>query len=164
MTNPFPKGALSVELFPNFPFFVLEKAVVITICSVFITPPQILTCIKLLSRRSMLTSPRLVCLSGAEWQDRNSKQFFFPKYKGIQYKHEITVLLLECCLENKSETTVKCSYYLHDKHIRTLSSLILYYYIISLVTVRLASFGVGKPKKTSRNYHEWKSCPGTWGL
>lgn len=74
MTNPFPKGVFSMELSPNFPFLMLKKQLLHIIYSIFITPSQALKCIKLLSRRSLLISPRSVCFSlGAEWLDGKSK-------------------------------------------------------------------------------------------
>lgn len=72
MTSPFPKGVFSMQLSPN--FLMLMKQLLHIIYSTFIMPSQTLKCIKLLSRRSLLISPRSACFSlGAERLDRKSK-------------------------------------------------------------------------------------------
>lgn len=104
MTKPFPKGTFSVELSLNFSF--AQKSNCCIQYALFIKSPQILTCTNLLSRKSMWTSARLVCFLIMCWMTAQKQQVtFFAKYKSTKHKHEITVLLLECCLEIPKQTT-----------------------------------------------------------
>lgn len=63
MFNPFPKGVFSMELSSDFPFLMLKKQLLHIIYPVFIMSSQTLKCIKLLSQRSLLISPRSVYFS-----------------------------------------------------------------------------------------------------